>query len=107
MVTGFAGTRATVDASAADWQTLLAEAVPEVPIGEGFVVDWSREEWFGGCYSALGPGDVLLLDRLAVGWRIALAGEHVLGAGTIDGAIESGEAAASKLRKFLMPSSAV
>jgi monoamine oxidase len=102
VVTAFAGTQRAIDAVSGDWQDKLARAVPEVTLaGEAGFVDWGREEWFGGCYSALGPGDEPLLDAFLQEERVVFAGEHTTGSGTIDGAIESGEGAANRLKRFL------
>ena len=50
----FAGTRSAIDAVSENWPERLGEALPEVRLGTGSVrVDWGREEWSGGCYSAL------------------------------------------------------
>jgi len=101
LASGFAGTSKAIDAVSGDWQAQVATAVPEVTLGKGIFLDWGRDEWFGGCYSALGPGDEALLGRFALVGRIVFAGEHTLGAGSIDGAIESGELAAARLTSFL------
>jgi len=102
VITAFAGTQRAIDAVAADWGDQLARAVPEVMVGQEYAfVDWGREEWFRGCYSALGPGDEALLEVFKQEDRVVFAGEHTNGSGTIDGAIESGERAADRLRTFL------
>jgi monoamine oxidase len=102
VVTAFAGTQRAIDAVSGDWKDQLARAVPEVTFaGEAGFVDWGREELFGGCYSALGPGDEPLLDAFLQEERVVFAGEHTTGSGTIDGAIESGEGAANRLKGFL------
>jgi monoamine oxidase len=100
-VSAFAGTGEAIDAVSGDWQAQLAKAVPEITLGPGTFLDWGQEDWFGGCYSALGPGDEELLGGFALEGRLIFAGEHTLGAGTIDGAIESGELAAARLTSFL------
>lgn len=102
VVTAFAGTQRAIDAVSGDWNDQLARAVPEVTLaGEAGFVDWGREEWFGGCYSALGPGDEAYLGVFEEEGRVVFAGEHTIGSGTIDGAIESGERAANRLSRFL------
>ncbi len=102
VVTAFAGTQHAVDVVSGDWHQRLAGAVPEVALGaDSVLVDWGTEEWFGGCYSALGPGDEALLGVFEQEGRVVFAGEHTLGAGTIDGAIESGELAAERVERFL------
>lgn len=101
VVSAFAGTSEAIETVSSDWQARLATAVPEVTVGPGEFVDWGQEEWFDGCYSAVGPGDRALLGAFAQEGRIVFAGEHTLGAGSIDGAIESGELAAARLKSFL------
>ncbi len=102
VVTAFAGTQSAIDAGSGDWPDRLAQAVPEVTVGEDSAfVDWGREEWFGGCYSALGPGDEALLAVFEQEENVVFAGEHTNGSGTIDGAIESGEKAAHRLERVL------
>ena len=101
-VTAFAGTQAAIDAVSEDWRDRIAEALPEVRLGtDSATIDWGQEEWSGGCYSALGPGDEALLDVFEEEGSVVFAGEHTLGAGSIDGAIESGEQAADRMGKFL------
>jgi monoamine oxidase len=102
VVTAFAGTQFAIDAASHDWRDRLTEAVPEVRFGKDSVtVDWGLEEWSGGCYSALGPSDEILLGVFEKEGSVVFAGEHTLGAGTIDGAIESGEQAADRMGRFL------
>jgi monoamine oxidase len=102
-VTAFAGTQSAIEAVSDGWRDRLAEALPEVSLGTGSVrVDWGREEWSGGCYSALGPGDEALLDVFGEEGSVVFAGEHTLGAGSVDGAIESGKTAAIRLGKYLI-----
>ncbi len=101
-VTAFAGTQSAVDAVSEDWRDRIAETLPEVRLGtDSATLDWGQEEWSGGCYSALGPGDEALLDVFEEEGSVVFAGEHTLGAGSIDGAIESGERAADHMGKFL------
>jgi len=99
-VTGFAGTARGVAALVDDPRQRLGGAVPETALsGSPVVVDWSRDPWTGGCYSALGPGQRILLEELQQPWRrVVFAGEHVNGSGTIDGAIRSGIEAAARLQ---------
>jgi monoamine oxidase len=64
-------------------------------MGEPLVADWGSDVLAGGCYSVIGPGRRRLLHGLSRPWgRVVLAGEHVNGSGTIEGAIRSGEEAA-------------
>lgn len=101
VVTGFAGTSAAIDAVAGDWRKQIVSDLPDVDVGSETFVNWGDEEWFGGCYTALGPGDEERLDAFATEGPITFAGEHTLGAGSIDGAIQSGELAAERLCRFL------
>jgi monoamine oxidase len=102
-VTAFAGTQSAIDAVSEDWRERLAEALPEIRLGtDSAFVDWGNEEWTGGCYSALGPGDEAFLDVFGEEGSVVFAGEHTLGAGSIDGAIESGKTAAIRLGKYLI-----
>jgi monoamine oxidase len=77
----------------------LARSAPEASLtGEPVVVDWSTDPLAGGCYSVVGPGQRRLLERLSRPWgRLFLAGEHVNGSGTIEGAIMSGEEVVRRL----------
>jgi monoamine oxidase len=101
VVSAFAGTSEAIESVSSNWPERLATTVPEVTVGPGEFVDWGQEEWFEGCYSAVGPGDRALLGAFAQEGRIVFAGEHTLGAGSIDGAIESGELAAARVTGFL------
>ena len=97
-VTGFAGTKAGVDALLGRTMARLTRAAPEVDLGAPFVADWVSDPFAGGSYSVIGPGQRRLLESLARPWgRVFLAGEHANGSGTIVGAIESGEDAAGRL----------
>jgi monoamine oxidase len=97
-VTGYAGTKAGVDALLGGTMARLARAAPEVDLGAPVVADWVSDPFAGGSYSVIGPGQRRLLASLARPWgRVFLAGEHVNGSGTIVGAIESGEDAATRL----------
>ena len=98
-VTGFAGSRAGVDKLVEEAAERLARSTPETALrGDPMVVDWGSDLFAGGCYSVIGPGQRRLLDVLSRPWgRIFLAGEHVDGSGTIEGAILSGERAAQSV----------
>jgi monoamine oxidase len=102
-VTGFAGTERGVRVLSEEAPGRLARAASETPLsGAPLVVDWATDPWSLGCYSALGPGERALLPGLQRPWgRIVLAGEHVNGSGTIDGAIRSGETAARALLEMM------
>jgi monoamine oxidase len=98
-LTGFAGTADGVAAMVASARDRMAAAAPEVELdGDPLVVDWGADPWAGGCYSAIGPGRRRMLGRLQESWgRVALAGEHVNGTGTMAGALASGIAAAESV----------
>ena len=102
-ITGFAGSDPGVGVLLAETLQRLVKAAPEVELGEPVVADWGSDPLAGGCYSVIGPGQRRLLDALARPWgRVFLAGEHVNGSGTIEGAILSGEEAARRLASFLV-----
>jgi monoamine oxidase len=95
-ITGFAGSEIGVSALLDEPVERLRRAAPEcVMVGEPVISDWAADPLAGGCYSVIGPNQRESLEVLAepIG-RVYLAGEHVNGSGTIDGAILSGEAAA-------------
>lgn len=101
-ITAFAGTQAAVEAVESNWIDQMAAAVPDVDLVDTYThVDWGQEVWSEGCYSALGPGHEELLGVFEEPGRVVFAGEHTLGAGSIDGAIESGGIAASRIAKYL------
>jgi len=95
-ITGFAGSRTGVDLLGSQAAERLARSSPGTSLsGEPIVVDWGSDLFAGGCYSLIGPGQRHLLDAFSQPWgRIVLAGEHVDGSGTIEGAISSGSRAA-------------
>jgi monoamine oxidase len=98
-VTGFAGSAPGVDTLLRDPLSRVRAAVPEAELmGDPVIVDWGADEFAGGCYSVVGPGQRPLLDHFEEPWgRVFLAGEHTRGSGSIDGAIASGRAAAGRL----------
>jgi monoamine oxidase len=103
VVTAFAGTESAIYGVRDDWPDQIGAALPEVGLIDApEFIDWGQEQWSQGCYSALGPGDEALLDVFSKPGRVVFAGEHTLGAGSIDGAIESGLTAASRLVHYLM-----
>jgi monoamine oxidase len=103
VVTAFAGTESAIYRVRDDWPDQIGTALPEVVLIDApEFIDWGQEEWSQGCYSALAPGDEVLLDAFSTANRIVFAGEHTLGAGSIEGAIESGQAAAGRLINYLM-----
>jgi monoamine oxidase len=103
-VTSFVGTEAGVSSLLADgtWSHLLEKAMPEVEaLGSPIITDWTAEEWSLGCYSALAPGHRRLLERFDhPPARVEFAGEHIFGAGTMDGAIRSGGRAAARIKAY-------
>lgn len=95
-VTGFAGSEQGVVPLRENVLNRLAAAAPDVVFdGAPVVADWGFDRFAGGCYSLIGPGQRAMLEALGkpLG-RVFLAGEHINGTGTIDGAIRSGENAA-------------
>jgi hypothetical protein len=103
-ITGFAGSEIGVSALLADPMARLSRAAPECAlIGEPVLADWGSDPLAGGCYSVIGPGQRAMLETLSLPiGRVHLAGEHVNGSGTIDGAIRSGEAAARSVMASLV-----
>ncbi len=101
-ITAFAGSETGVSGLLGDAMGRLRRAAPECDlVGEPVVVDWTADPLAGGCYSVIGPGQRRALASLAapIG-RLHLAGEHVNGSGTIDGAIRTGEDAARSVSRF-------
>jgi monoamine oxidase len=98
-VTGFAGSSAGVDSLLKDPLSRVRAAVPETELlGDPVIVDWGADEFAAGCYSVIGPGQRPLLRHFEEPWgRVFLAGEHTRGSGSIDGAVASGRAAASRV----------
>jgi monoamine oxidase len=96
-VTGFAGSEAGVTALRSDVAARLRRAAPDAIFdGAPVVADWGSDPLAGGCYSLVGPGQRAMLEMLSTPLgRVLLAGEHVNGTGTIDGAIRSGDLAAN------------
>jgi len=105
VLSSFAGTAEAIQRLIVgdEWVRLSTRAVPShVAIGDPLIVDWGAEEWSMGCYSALGPGQRRLLDNFDLPpSRIEFAGEHVNGSGTIEGAVQSGLRAATRLLSSL------
>jgi monoamine oxidase len=95
-LTGFAGTGSGVRVLVSQVRERLAQAAPGIElVGDPTVVDWTADVYAGGCYSVVPPGLRLSLPALTRPWgRVVLAGEHVNGSGTIEGAILSGMDAA-------------
>jgi monoamine oxidase len=103
-VTGFAGSGEGVSALIAEPMARLRRAAPECDLtGELVIADWGSDPLAGGCYSVIGPGQRANLAILSEPFgRVHLAGEHVNGSGTIEGAILSGEAAAGSVMASLV-----
>lgn len=102
VVTAFAGTTDAVEVLEDGGRGLLLGALPDVDFAEEVeFIDWGREKWFKGCYSSLGPGQDELLDGFNGTGGVVFAGEHTTGSGTIEGAIASGEMAATRLHQYL------
>ncbi|MGH8948399.1 MAG: flavin monoamine oxidase family protein [Acidimicrobiia bacterium] len=103
-VTGFAGSDAGVAPLLQNVMLRFARAAPEALFeGAPVVADWASDPLAGGCYSVVGPGQRVMLEVLSrpMG-RVFLAGEHVNGSGTIDGAIRSGDFAADLVSSSLV-----
>jgi hypothetical protein len=104
VVTGFMGTQKAIGAVGRNWSDRVADALPAVDFNSPSVtLDWGLEEWSLDCYAVLGPGDDALLEVFRTEGPVVFAGEHTLGAGTIDGAIASGGLAAERLGACLRP----
>jgi monoamine oxidase len=103
-ITGFAGSAIGVEALLGDTMTRLRRAAPGCDlVGEPVIADWGSDPLAGGCYSVIGPGQRAGLEALSEPFgRVHLAGEHVNGSGTIEGAILSGEAAARSVMSALV-----
>jgi monoamine oxidase len=72
-------------------------------VNDPIMVDWSRDEWAGGCYSALDnkSRDLMPLQSQPVG-RIFFTGEHTaVDTGTMEGALASGLLAARQISEVL------
>jgi monoamine oxidase len=103
-VTGFAGSEPGVTVLRSDVSSRLRRAAPDAILdGAPLVADWGSDPLAGGCYSLIGPGQRGMLELLSrpLG-RVFLAGEHVNGTGTIDGAIRSGDRAAGQAASSLV-----
>jgi monoamine oxidase len=87
------------------WVSRLKSAVPDVDfIDDSIMVDWSHEEWAGGCYSAFDNAAADLIPYLSqpVG-RLFFAGEHTdKDSGTMQGAIASGLRAARQVGEVFL-----
>jgi monoamine oxidase len=87
------------------WVSRLKSAVPDVEfMDDPIMVDWSLEEWAGGCYSAFNNAAADLIPYLShpVG-RLFFAGEHSdKDSGTMQGAISSGLRAARQVSEVFL-----
>ncbi|MGI9584317.1 MAG: flavin monoamine oxidase family protein [Acidimicrobiia bacterium] len=102
-VTAFAGTSAAAaalsDGSTA-WVDALRDLTPETKVNSPIIHHWGEDPWSRGCYSALGPGHDSLLPAFGPRGPLVFAGEHTIGAGSIDGAISTGWRAAEDLLDY-------
>jgi monoamine oxidase len=82
------------------WISRLESTIPNLDFTDDpIMVDWSREEWAGGCYSAFDNASTDMIPHLSqpVG-RLFFAGEHTdEDSGTMQGAISSGLRAAGQI----------
>jgi len=110
-VTAFAGSEAAQERLGTGlrdpgrWLDLVRRLCPDVRLaGEPVMAAWGDDPFARGCYSAF---DNPSWDRMQVlsrpAGRIAFAGEHTAGlaAGTMNGAVESGERAAAEVLQLL------
>jgi monoamine oxidase len=105
-VTAFCGTnnaRDKLNTESKDpslWVSRLKSAIPDVVfMDDPIMVNWSQEEWAGGCYSAFDNAAADQIPYLSkqVG-RLFFAGEHTdEDSGTMQGAIASGLRAARQI----------
>jgi monoamine oxidase len=110
VVTAFCGSAqpqeklATNSSEPAIWIGKLKSANPDLDFeGDPVMVDWSKDKWARGCYSAFSnqaTDDIPNLTK-SVG-SVFFAGEHTAhNSATMDGAIESGLRAANQVREEL------
>lgn len=105
-VTAFCGSKqaqhnlATNSNDPSIWLDKLQSAMPELDfVNDPIMVDWSQDEWAGGCYSAFDNKATDLIPLLSepVG-RIFFAGEHTaVDSATMEGALASGLHAARQV----------
>ena len=95
---------ATDSSDPSTWLERLRSANPDLEfVGDPLMVDWSRDEWARGCYSAFdNPAtDVIPVLSQPVG-RLFFAGEHTTDeSGTMEGALVSGRHAAEQVAERL------
>ena len=86
------------------WLNKLQSANPDLDFeGDPIMVDWSQDEWAGGCYSAFDnrATDLIPFLSLPVG-RLFFAGEYTaVESGTMEGALISGLRAARQIGEVL------
>lgn len=110
-LTAFAGSPAAqrrLDTETGDpsaWLERVTAMCPDVaPAGDPVMMTWGTDPFARGCYSSF---DNPSWDRMALfarpSGRVAFAGEHTAGpaAGTMDGAVASGERAAAEIAELL------
>jgi hypothetical protein len=111
-ITAFAGSaqaQTNLDVASGDpgpWLERVAALFPEVRLeGDPVLATWEDDPFARGCYASFDEAAWKrrpLLERPAHG-RIAFAGEHTAGlsSGTMDGAVQSGNRAATWVRDLL------
>ncbi len=108
-VTSFAGSAQamenlnTASGDPATWLNLIQEANPDLTfVGEPQMYHWGLDPYTEGCYTAMTneAHETLPLLSEPVG-RLTFAGEHTNGSGTMNGAMESGLAAARRIKQML------
>ena len=110
-MTAFAGSPAAQERLGTDsgdpsaWLGLVAGLAPDVELdGDPLMVAWGTDPFARGCYSAFDNASWDRMELLARPWgRVAFAGEHTAGlaAGTMNGAVASGERAAADVAELL------
>jgi monoamine oxidase len=111
-VTAFAGSRTalhaldTASGDPARWAERLLALDPDLrPLGEAVMTDWAADPFACGAYVAISPAALRRLGALAEPFgAVALAGEHAAGVrwhGTMEGAVRSGERAATALAGWI------
>jgi len=107
---GFAGSRATMDylriaEGPETWMREIEALRPGIVwAGEPVITDWARDEWTRGSYSIPSldwhPRDLQAFEQPA--GRVAFAGEHTVGVGSLNAAVLSGERAARIIQSDVM-----
>ncbi|MDX1520550.1 MAG: NAD(P)/FAD-dependent oxidoreductase [Anaerolineae bacterium] len=108
-ITAFAGSAQaqqvlnTESGDPSTWLAYLQAANPDLTFtGSARLVHWGRDPLAKGCYSAFDnwafDNNAILAEPIG---RMVLAGEHLTGSGTMNGALESGQLAARRVRQIL------